>query len=156
VFREISLDARREVPDTINVTFEYPDDLLVIWRSTFSNGHYDMGQHYLGKKGTVEHTSGKTVEVKDVNQSDNCINCGANYFPEKTTNPDRVVLQGSNPGGITWETGSLVSVIAGKPTRTSREAIWQQRRATCRIWSIRRSAGFRWKEAMAAKPEALV
>src|SRR5262249_22923772 len=38
----------REVPDTIAVTLDFPNDLVVTWRSTFSNSHYQLGEHFLG------------------------------------------------------------------------------------------------------------
>jgi predicted dehydrogenase len=43
----------REVPDTFNVTLEYPG-MIVVWQSTFSNSHYGLGERILGSHGTVE------------------------------------------------------------------------------------------------------
>ncbi len=34
----------RQVPDTIAVTFEFPNDLTVLWQSTFSNNRYGLGR----------------------------------------------------------------------------------------------------------------
>jgi predicted dehydrogenase len=45
----------REVPDTIAVTFDFPNDLVVTWQSTFSNRHYGLGERILGSDGTIEH-----------------------------------------------------------------------------------------------------
>jgi predicted dehydrogenase len=45
----------RQVPDTIAVTLEFPDDLVVTWQSTFSNEHFGLGEHILGSDGTIEH-----------------------------------------------------------------------------------------------------
>jgi predicted dehydrogenase len=45
----------REVPDTIAVTFDFPNDLVVTWQSTFSNKHFGLGEHILGGDGTIEH-----------------------------------------------------------------------------------------------------
>ena len=47
----------REVPDTIAVTFEFPNDLIITWQSTFSNSHYGMGERILGSDGTAERLS---------------------------------------------------------------------------------------------------
>jgi predicted dehydrogenase len=58
----------REVPDTIAVTLEFPNDLLVTWQSTFSNKHYELGDRILGSDGTVEHHFDEPLR----------------YWPEKT------------------------------------------------------------------------
>src|SRR5260370_12790855 len=44
----------REVPDTIAVTLDFPNDLTVTWQSTFSNSHYGLGERYLDSHGTIE------------------------------------------------------------------------------------------------------
>src|SRR5437764_7798700 len=39
----------REVPDTIAITLDFPDnDLVLTWQSTFSNKHYGIGERILG------------------------------------------------------------------------------------------------------------
>jgi predicted dehydrogenase len=45
----------REVPDTIAVTLDFPNDMVVTWQSTFSNKHYGLGDRILGSDGTLEH-----------------------------------------------------------------------------------------------------
>ena len=39
---------KRQVPDTIMASLEYPD-MLVNWQSTFSNRGYGLGEHILGR-----------------------------------------------------------------------------------------------------------
>jgi predicted dehydrogenase len=53
----------REVPDTIAVTLDFPNDLVVTWQSTFSNNHYGLGEHILGSDGSIEHVAGATDMV---------------------------------------------------------------------------------------------
>ena len=72
----------RQVPDTIAVTFEFPNDLTVLWQSTFSNSRYGLGERFLGSDGTVEHISGATDMVTGKYQG------GISYYPEKTNRPD--------------------------------------------------------------------
>src|SRR5580704_17691853 len=48
----------RQVPDTIAVTLDFPNDTVVTWQSTFSNSHYGLGERLLGSDGTVEHVAG--------------------------------------------------------------------------------------------------
>jgi predicted dehydrogenase len=62
----------REVPDTIAVTLDFPDDLVVTWQSTFSNKHYELGDRILGSDGTIEHHFDQEIQ----------------YWPEKTNRPD--------------------------------------------------------------------
>ncbi|HEX4022283.1 MAG TPA: Gfo/Idh/MocA family oxidoreductase [Acidobacteriaceae bacterium] len=82
----------RQVPDTISVTLEYPNDLLVLWQSTFSNRHYGLGEHLLGSNGTIEHVSGSTDMVTGRESS------GITYYPEKINNPGGEILQGQDKG----------------------------------------------------------
>ncbi len=82
----------RQVPDTISVTLEYPDDLLVQWQSTFSNERYGLGEHFLGNKGTVEHISGATDMI--TGQAEESVN----YYPEPVNNPGGKPVKGTNRG----------------------------------------------------------
>ena len=81
----------RQVPDTIAVSLDYPD-LTVLWQSTFSNGHYGLGEHFLGSDGTIEHTTGSTDMVTGKYKS------GTYFYPEKINNPNGKVLTSDNPG----------------------------------------------------------
>ena len=82
----------RQVPDTIAVTFEFPDDLTVLWQSTFSNSRFGLGERILGSDGTVEHVSGATNMVTGKYTG------GINYYPEKTNRADGATVAGSSPG----------------------------------------------------------
>jgi len=81
----------REVPDTIAVTFDFPGDLAVTWRSTFSNSHYGLGEHFLGSAGTIEHLMGVTDMVTGRSTS------SLNYYPEKVNRPGSAALTGDAP-----------------------------------------------------------
>lgn len=82
----------REVPDTIAVTLDYPNDLVVTWQSSFSNSRYGLGARILGSHGTIEWLMGTTDMVSGRAGS------GWNYAPEKTNNPDGVIAQGTAKG----------------------------------------------------------
>jgi predicted dehydrogenase len=82
----------RQVPDTISVTLEYPNDLVVLWQSTFSNSRYGLGEHFLGRDGTIEHISGATDMVTGRYTG------GINYYPEKLNRPDGIALKGEAAG----------------------------------------------------------
>lgn len=94
----------RQVPDTISVTLEYPNDLLVVWQSTFSNSHYGMGERFLGSDGTIEHLSGSNSMITGVRlpKEDRINEQNApgpvNYYSEKLNNPKGAAMEGKNPG----------------------------------------------------------
>jgi predicted dehydrogenase len=78
----------REVPDTITVTLDFPNDLVVTWRSTFSNSHYGLGEHILGSDGTLEHIADVTDMVTGRSAS------SIRYYPEKANRPGGTALTG--------------------------------------------------------------
>ncbi|HWX42503.1 MAG TPA: Gfo/Idh/MocA family oxidoreductase [Blastocatellia bacterium] len=82
----------REVPDTIAVTLDFPNDLVVTWQSTFNNKRYGLGERFLGSHGTIEHLMGTTDMVTGKSQS------GIRYYPEKDNRPDGVALEGQAKG----------------------------------------------------------
>jgi predicted dehydrogenase len=78
----------REVPDTIAVTLNYPNDVVVLWQSVFNNSHYGLGERLLGSDGTIEHTSGVTDMVTGRSAST------IHYYPEKANRPGGAALTG--------------------------------------------------------------
>lgn len=82
----------REVPDTIAVTLDYPNDLVVTWQSSFSNSRYGLGARILGSHGTIEWLMGTTDMVSGKATS------GWNYSPERTNNANDAVVQGTAKG----------------------------------------------------------
>ena len=81
----------RQVPDTFNVSLEYPE-LLVVWQSVFSNSRYGLGEHFLGSSGTIEHVSGSTDMVTGKTAA------GISFFPEKANNPGVPAMTGQSKG----------------------------------------------------------
>ena len=82
----------REVPDTISVTLDYPNDLVVSWQSTFSNSRFGLGVRILGSDGTIEWLAGTTDMVSGKSVS------GWSYSPEKTNRPDGGAINGESKG----------------------------------------------------------
>jgi predicted dehydrogenase len=78
----------REVPDTIAVTLDFPNDLVVTWQSTFSNKHYGIGDRILGSHGTIERLMGVTDMVTGKSES------GLRYYPEKDNRVGGSALEG--------------------------------------------------------------
>jgi predicted dehydrogenase len=81
----------REVPDTIAVTLDFPNDLVVTWQSTFSNRRYGLGQKILGSDGTIEYIAGATDMVSGESEEQ------VHYYPEKVNRPDGPMLTGNSP-----------------------------------------------------------
>ena len=81
----------REVPDTIAVTLDFPNDLVVTWQSTFSNRRYGLGQKILGSDGTIEYIAGATDMVSGESEEQ------VHYYPEKVNRPDGPMRTGNSP-----------------------------------------------------------
>src|SRR5438309_1881369 len=78
----------REVPDTIAVTLDFPNDLVVTWQSSFSNSRYGLGERILGSYGTIERLAGATDMVTGKSQS------GLRYYPENANRSEGAALEG--------------------------------------------------------------
>ncbi|MFZ0517716.1 MAG: Gfo/Idh/MocA family oxidoreductase [Acidobacteriaceae bacterium] len=150
----------RQVPDTISVSFEYPNDLLVAWQSTFSNERYGLGEHFLGSKGTIAHVSGSnTMETGDLkaanpNWDEENAPGPINYFPEKINNPSGVLLQGKNPG--VNHMANWMACIRDRKQPNGTVEIGYLSAVACHManLSYKQQRRVTLEEAMAAKPEA--
>jgi predicted dehydrogenase len=80
----------REVPDTIAVTLDFPNDTVVTWQSTFSNSRYGLGERLLGSDGTVEHVAGATDMLSGKSEE------AVRYFPEKANRPNGTAITGDS------------------------------------------------------------
>jgi len=66
----------REVPDTMNVALEQPEDMLITWDSGFGNGQLGTTEDVLGTDGTI--ARGQAIR----------------YLPQKVNRPDGVEILG--------------------------------------------------------------
>jgi predicted dehydrogenase len=67
----------RDVPDTMNVTFQQPEQMLVGWDSGLGNSQLGITEELLGSDGTISRTP-----------------AGIRYVPQKVNRPDGVELAG--------------------------------------------------------------
>lgn len=81
----------REVPDTIAVTLDFPNETVVTWQSTFSNKRYGLGEHFLGSDGTIEHVAGATDMITGRSEE------FTRYLPEKVNRRNGVELKSETP-----------------------------------------------------------
>ena len=138
----------RQVPDTIAVTFEFPNDLTVLWQSTFSNSRYGLGERFLGSDGTVEHISGATDMVTGKYQG------GISYLPEKANRSDGVALTGSSQGQNHMANWMECIRARNRKTNASIEIGYKSAIAAHMAnMAYRQKRRITLEEAMAAKPE---
>jgi predicted dehydrogenase len=81
----------RQMPDTIVVTLDFPNETVVAWQSTFNNSRYGLGERLLGSDGTIEHVSGANDMVTGRSAE------STRYYPEKVNRPDGAALKGETP-----------------------------------------------------------
>jgi predicted dehydrogenase len=67
----------RDVPDTMNVTFQQPEQMLVSWDSGLGNSQLGITEDVLGSDGAISRTS-----------------AGIRYVPQKVNRPDGVEVAG--------------------------------------------------------------
>lgn len=67
----------REVPDTMSVSMEQPEEILFTWVSGFGNSHLGAGEHVLGTDGTIA----KAQQIR--------------YTPQKVNRPQGLEMLGS-------------------------------------------------------------
>jgi predicted dehydrogenase len=149
----------RQVPDTFNVALEYPNDLLVVWQSTFSNKRYGLGEHFLGSKGTIEHVSGsndmETGQYKTDDPRSNEENAlgPIHFYPESENNPHGVPLKGEDPGEN--HMGNWMSCIRSRKQPNGTVEIGYLAAVACHMSNLayKQKRRITLEEAMAAKPE---
>ena len=69
----------REVPDTMNVSMEHPEELLFTWDSGFGNSQLGISEDVLGADGTIS----KAQQIR--------------YTPQKVNLPDGKEIMGNTP-----------------------------------------------------------
>ena len=68
----------RDVPDTINVTFQQPEQMLIGWDSGLGNSHLGITEDVLGSDGTIARSPS-----------------GIRYLPQKVNRPEGAELAGN-------------------------------------------------------------
>ena len=81
----------RQVPDTISVTVDFPNDVVVAFQSTFSNSRYGLGQRILGSDGTIEYVAGANEMVSGKSEEE------IHYYPESVNRSKSAAIKGESP-----------------------------------------------------------
>ena len=137
----------REVPDTIAVTLDFPNDLVVTWQSTFSNRHYGLGEHILGSDGTIEHG---WTESDMVNGEEGEF---IRYYPEKVNWPHGAALIGKTKDQD--HMGNWIDCVRTRKTPNASAGIGYQSAIAVHMANLayRRRQRITLEEAKAIMPE---
>jgi predicted dehydrogenase len=81
----------RQVPDTIAVTIDFPNDMVVTFQSTFSNRRYGLGQRILGSDGTIEYVAAANDMVTGRSEDE------VHYYPEDVNRSNGTAIKGESP-----------------------------------------------------------
>ena len=81
----------RQVPDTIAVTVDFPNDMVVTFQSTFSNRRYGLGQRILGSDGTIEYVAAANDMVTGRSEEE------VHYYPEAVNRSNGASIKGESP-----------------------------------------------------------
>ena len=89
----------REVPDTMNVSMEHPEEILFSWDSGFGNSALGVSEDVLGTDGTIS----KAAQIR--------------YAPQKINRPQGTEIQGRTSASPLAHMQNFVdSIRGGKPT----------------------------------------
>src|SRR2546429_80757 len=126
----------REVPDTMNVTLEQPEEMLISWDSGFGNNQLGVTEDVLGTDGTI--SKGQSIR----------------YLPQKINRPDGIEMLGKTTAPANAHMQNFLDCIrTGKEPNCSFDLGFRVSIA-CRmsVESYRRNRTMRWD----AQKEAIV
>jgi len=122
----------REVPDTMCVTLEQPEEMLISWNSGFGNDRLGSGEDVLGTDGTIQKASQIRYAPQRVNVKDRAERLGASRAPQHALMEDliRSIRQGGEPA-CPFDLGYRVSIacrMAVESWRSGRSVEWDAAR----------------------------
>jgi predicted dehydrogenase len=141
----------REVPDTIAVTLDFPNDLVVTWQSTFSNRHYGLGDRILGSDGTIEHGFAESEMVGGEDRE------YIRYYPETVNRQNGKDFASTLPSGDTGDRDHLenwIGCIRSRKTPNAPVEIGYRSAVACHMANLayHKKARVSLKEAAAFVP----
>jgi predicted dehydrogenase len=122
----------REVPDTMCVTLEQPEEMLISWNSGFGNDRLGSGEDVLGTDGTIEKASQIRYTPQRVNVKDRQEKLGVSRAPQHALMED--FIRSVRHGGETacpFDLGFRVSIacrMAVESYRQQRSVAWDPQR----------------------------
>ena len=121
----------RQVPDTMNVSMEHPEEILYSWNSGFGNSQLGVNENVLGTDGTIQ----RAQQVR--------------YIPQKVNRHDLAEVQGATPTPPRAHMQNFLDCIrTGSPTNCPFDVGYRVA-VTCRmaVDSYRQKRTLRWDAA---------
>ena len=137
----------RQVPDTIAVTVDFPNDMVVTWQSTFSNRRYGLGQRILGSDGTIEYIAGSNDMVSGKSQE------SIHYYPEELNRANGTAVTGESPSQN--HMANWIDCIRSRETPNAPVDLGYRSAVVAHMCNLsyRQKRRITFEEAKAARPE---
>ncbi len=121
----------REVPDTMSVTMEQPEEILFTWNSGFGNSQLGSGEDVLGTDGTIS----KSQQIR--------------YLPQKVNRPQGLEMLGSTKTAPNAHMANFLNAIRnGTPVNCPFEVGYRTSiAARMAVESYRQGRTVRWNPA---------
>lgn len=121
----------REVPDTMNVAMEHPEEMLFTWDSGFGNNHLGYGEFVLGTDGTIV----RSQQIR--------------YLPQKVNRPDGTEIIGQTRATANAHMQNFLDSIRGLALPNCPFEIGFRVSIACRmaVESYRQGRTMRWNPA---------
>jgi predicted dehydrogenase len=119
----------REVPDTMNVSMEHPDEMMFMWNSGFGNNHLGMTENVLGTDGTLTHN---TQSIR--------------YSPQKVNRPNDAEMVSQTKTGPQAHMQNFLDSVRGQATPNCPFEIGFRTSIACRmaVESYRQGRTIKW------------
>lgn len=118
----------REIPDTMTVALELPEEILITWNSGFGNNHPGIVEDLLGDHGTISRSNQVRYTPQKINRPDGNEMAGrAAAVPHAHMQNFFDAIRGAAPVNCPFELGYRVSVacrMALESHRLSRTVYW--------------------------------
>ncbi len=122
----------REVPDTMNVVLEHPEEILFSWDSGFGNNQLGSGEFVLGTDGTISRRQQIRYQPQKVNRPDGTEMLGRTPTPPRANMQNFLdCIRGGTEPNCPFELGYRVSIasrMAVASYRQKRTVRWDAER----------------------------
>jgi predicted dehydrogenase len=122
----------REIPDTMHVSLEHNEEILVSWDSGFGNGQLGVGEEVLGTNGTISRTQQIRYVPQKVNRADGNEMVGAARTEPRAHMQNFLdAIRGGKEPNCSMNVGFRVSVacrMALESYRQQRTILWDSAR----------------------------
>jgi predicted dehydrogenase len=112
----------REVPDTMNVSMEHPEEILFSWSSGFGNNHLGSSEDVLGTDGTISKSQTLRYTPQKVNRPDDKESIGITATPKQAHMQNFLdcVREGKEPS-CPFDVGFRVSIACRMAVESYRQ-----------------------------------